>query len=155
MRLPGRSCGSVVNLHPDFAPHRAGRHHVLSNICTIKSTLIHDNIKTAVQQKSILKPPILHFRAPARPELAGAVMVMLPILLSVPFPAAQKQMHRSINWPLLLSQDSRPSSLRTRTPLLLVPLLECDRTCMVSSDVVKVFDLVDPDDPVLARERLF
>ena len=26
---------------------------------------------------------------------------------------------------------------------------------MVSSYVIKVFDLVDPDDPVLARERLF
>jgi hypothetical protein len=46
---------------------------------------------------------MVHFRAPAKPELAGAIMFMLQILLSVPFPAAQKQMHISINLPLLLS----------------------------------------------------
>ena len=55
---------------------------------------------------------------------------------------------------LFFPQDSRSSSLRSRAPLLLVTLIKRDCACMVPADIVKVLDLVDADNPILARERL-
>src|SRR2546423_10363447 len=56
---------------------------------------------------------------------------------------------------LFLPQNSRTPPLGTRTPLLLVPLIERDCACMVPPHVIQVFDFVDADYPVLAREGLF
>lgn len=54
---------------------------------------------------------------------------------------------------LLGAQDPSPSSFRRL--LLLVALVKGHRAGMIPAYVVKVLDLVDPDDPVLARESFF
>src|SRR3954452_20327276 len=56
---------------------------------------------------------------------------------------------------LFLPQHPRSSSLGTAAPLLLVSLVKRDSTCMVSAYVVEVFNLIDPDNPVLACKCLF
>lgn len=53
---------------------------------------------------------------------------------------------------LLLSQCPRPSPFHAL--LLLVALFKGDRLSVVSAHIVQVFDLVDSDNPVFARESL-
>lgn len=54
---------------------------------------------------------------------------------------------------LLRSQYLRPPLL-CRFLLLVSPLERCSRG-MISADIVKIFDLINADDPVLARESFF
>lgn len=51
---------------------------------------------------------------------------------------------------LFHSQNPWPSSFRGLLPL--VSFSESRDTCVVSTEVVKILDLVDTNDPVLARE---
>lgn len=48
-----------------------------------------------------------------------------------------------------------PGAFPLRCLLLLVTLVERRRALVITSKVVRLLDLVDPNDPVLARERLF
>lgn len=56
------------------------------------------------------------------------------------------------SYPLLGSQNARTTFLRR--PLTLVTFLKGRRARVVSAKVVKVFDLVNPDDPVLTSKCL-
>jgi hypothetical protein len=53
-----------------------------------------------------------------------------------------------------LLNPQHPGSLPLRRPLLLVALVERYRALVVAAKVVKILDLVDPDDPVLTGEGL-
>jgi hypothetical protein len=53
----------------------------------------------------------------------------------------------------LLIYPQRPSTSTLRRRLLLfVSLIECSYACMVTSNIVEIFDLEDSNDPVLAGE---
>ena len=55
---------------------------------------------------------------------------------------------------IYLLNSQSPGTLPLRRPLLLVAIVEGYCALVVTAKVVKVLDLVDPDDPVLAGKGL-